>query len=594
MLRNFTGIHCGDCEENKVKKNMDEMDVMDEVDKFQKKMSTVSISSTASTKKRRGVILVLVLVVIALASLSVVMFSRLMRIEAGLASHALRQRQSRLLAESGIEYCRFLLQQDETALAELGGIYDNEAIFCGQIVTERIAMSGASRGEELSERTARDPRDCGRFSIIAPALSTYGELSGEVIRYGLEDESCKINLHWLSALEKKSTGAAKPFLLKLPAMTSDLADAILDWLDEDDESRVGGAETDYYAALEPPYQARNAVPDAIDELLLVRGMTPAIFYGVDANRNGLHDWGETEDFTTEDGTNLLGLASYFTVDSRETIYASDGEKKININASDATALKESLTERFPDNPEWSDYIAAYKERYSSIPSILHLVGNPPSETSTSTTQNTSQNANSQNAAPLKSPFALDVDAMREYLPLLYDYLTTSDTPLVGRINLNQASRAVLEIFALSDDETELWSELENFDALETLESTFLLPEILEEILSARISDSTQHEEADMQYPYWLYTLGIIEDFEQMKKLDGYFCTRGAVFRGQVVGRFDDARSPATRLEFWLDHSEYSHSAADGSKPVRILRQRSLDDLGPGYGAAMLGCEVFAR
>jgi len=36
---------------------------------------------------------------------------------------------------------------------------------------------------------------------------------------------------------------------------------------------------DYYETLNPPYKAKNAAIDTIEELLLVRGVTPTYFYG---------------------------------------------------------------------------------------------------------------------------------------------------------------------------------------------------------------------------------------------------------------------------------------------------------------------------
>ena len=40
-------------------------------------------------------------------------------------------------------------------------------------------------------------------------------------------------------------------------MTEEIADAILDWLDEDEEPREYGAESDYYSSLSPGYAPRT-------------------------------------------------------------------------------------------------------------------------------------------------------------------------------------------------------------------------------------------------------------------------------------------------------------------------------------------------
>jgi general secretion pathway protein K len=69
---------------------------------------------------------------------------------------------------------------------------------------------------------------------------------------------------------------------------SEIVDAILDWRDPDTLVRLHGAESDYYLGLRDPYPAKNGYFDSPDELLRVRGITPAIFYGADG-QPGLRD-----------------------------------------------------------------------------------------------------------------------------------------------------------------------------------------------------------------------------------------------------------------------------------------------------------------
>ena len=58
-----------------------------------------------------------------------------------------------------------------------------------------------------------------------------------------------------------------------------IVDSILDWKDADDLHRLNGAESDYYLSLPNPYRAKDANFDTLEELLLVRGVTPEILYG---------------------------------------------------------------------------------------------------------------------------------------------------------------------------------------------------------------------------------------------------------------------------------------------------------------------------
>ena len=58
-----------------------------------------------------------------------------------------------------------------------------------------------------------------------------------------------------------------------------IADSILDWRDRDKFHHVNGAEDEYYFSLPEPYECKDADFDSVDELLLVRGVTPEIFHG---------------------------------------------------------------------------------------------------------------------------------------------------------------------------------------------------------------------------------------------------------------------------------------------------------------------------
>jgi len=58
-----------------------------------------------------------------------------------------------------------------------------------------------------------------------------------------------------------------------------IVDSILDWRDPDNLHRINGAEDDYYLSLPVPYRAKNGDFESLNELLLVRGMTPEILYG---------------------------------------------------------------------------------------------------------------------------------------------------------------------------------------------------------------------------------------------------------------------------------------------------------------------------
>ncbi|GJQ22302.1 hypothetical protein BIY37_10620 [Candidatus Brocadia sapporoensis] len=56
-----------------------------------------------------------------------------------------------------------------------------------------------------------------------------------------------------------------------------ITDSILDWLDKDELHHINGAEKDYYATLPDPYEPKNGPFESLEELTLVKGVTPQIF-----------------------------------------------------------------------------------------------------------------------------------------------------------------------------------------------------------------------------------------------------------------------------------------------------------------------------
>jgi general secretion pathway protein K len=62
-------------------------------------------------------------------------------------------------------------------------------------------------------------------------------------------------------------------------VSSDVIDSIIDWVSSSSTARFGGAKNDEYARLSPPYYCKNGILDDLSELLLVKGVTPDIYWG---------------------------------------------------------------------------------------------------------------------------------------------------------------------------------------------------------------------------------------------------------------------------------------------------------------------------
>jgi general secretion pathway protein K len=113
-----------------------------------------------------------------------------------------------------------------------------------------------------------------------------GELGDSTYSFSITDESGKININTLT----DANGIILNNLLVNLGISgedaSTIVDSILDWKDADDLHRLHGAEDTYYQALPVPYKAKNGKLDTLEELLLVRGMTPEILFG-SGSRPGL-------------------------------------------------------------------------------------------------------------------------------------------------------------------------------------------------------------------------------------------------------------------------------------------------------------------
>jgi type II secretory pathway component PulK len=129
--------------------------------------------------------------------------------------------------------------------------------------------------------------------------------------FGLVDEASRLHLNMVT----------QAMLEELPGMTPELAAAILDWRDSNDEVTVGGAESETYLRRNPPYRCKNTNYESVAELRLVAGVDLPTLFGDDANLNGVLDQNENDGevstpIDNRDGRVDAGLLEYFTVYSR--------------------------------------------------------------------------------------------------------------------------------------------------------------------------------------------------------------------------------------------------------------------------------------
>lgn len=148
------------------------------------------------------------------------------------------------------------------------------------------------------------------------------ELTKGKIKYSIHDELGKLNLNTASREQiaglVESTGVEE-------AERDIIADSILDWRDEDQDYHLNGAEEDYYISRPLGYASKDGLFDTVEELLLVRGVTPAVFYG--SGRIPPEFGAEAKPFFSR---NFTGLSRRVTV---------NGNGKVNLNTADEKVLE---------------------------------------------------------------------------------------------------------------------------------------------------------------------------------------------------------------------------------------------------------------
>jgi len=162
--------------------------------------------------------------------------------------------------------------------------------FKEQLENKYLAESGLQRGIiELFYRAANKNRQAFfvEEKIFRTDGTTYvGQLENGSYKLSVTDESGKININTLT----DSSGIVLNNLMVnmgIEKETADtIVDSILDWKSPTGLHRLHGADSSYYSSLPNPYKVKNANFDTLEELLLVKGVTPDILYG-NAERPGL-------------------------------------------------------------------------------------------------------------------------------------------------------------------------------------------------------------------------------------------------------------------------------------------------------------------
>ena len=285
-------------------------------------LRTTSTGIRTSASRRSGFVIVAVLMVVTVLSLAAYQYSALMDAEVMAAERIRKTTEAKAAADSGLIVTMAYVSDPAAFEGVLNSNpFDNPSVFQSVVVSDGQSATSQSR-----------------FSLVSLDYSQPPTAGALPLKYGVTDEAGKINVNALFALDT-SGKVLHDALMKLPNMTDDIAWSIVDWIDPNEEESPGGAEDAYYVQLSGnPYHCKNAPLDSIEELLLVKGVTPALLFGTDRNRNGRIDPGE------DDGTGFsIGWSAYLTVYSREPNVDSTGNPRINLNGDDLVQLNTDLT-----------------------------------------------------------------------------------------------------------------------------------------------------------------------------------------------------------------------------------------------------------
>jgi hypothetical protein len=479
---------------------------------------------------RRGMVLMIVAVVVVLLSLAGLSFVVNLQTEHKAARVQGQRLQLGHVVESGAATVQAFCRQPWAVQQQAGGSWDNAAWFRDVLVLD----------DESTKRR-------GQFSVLA---SPADDGEGGQMRFGLQNESARLNLGALVRWEQREPGAGQRALLALPGMTAMLADAILDWLDADATARPFGAEADYYQGRGLPYEPRNGVPQCLEELLLIRDVTRPLVFG--AEPNWAADFGSAGDEAASrpafpgSGGSSQPWAALLTVCSAERNETFDGQPRIPVNGEDLGELHRRLAAVL--DPSWADFVVLYRQYgpYRETVGIGPATPAPETPPPGAPTVDLSVPAKvrieslldlvgakvrpevSPPAAPavVASPWPADPAALRESLPKLLDAVTIGEEPVIeGLINVNLAPRSVLL-------------------AVPGIDVT-----LADRIVATRGAHGSPAE-AGRQVPTWLLAEGLV-DLPAMKALGPYLTCRGDVVRAHIAGTFQPA-GPAQGVEVVID------------------------------------------
>lgn len=384
---------------------------------------------TSAPAKKNASVLVALLWCVALLALFVTSVLYTGRLDLQIAKNHGDSIQAYYLALAGAEKAKAVIYHDaadrqRSAQNHSGLIYDDPSDF-------QDVKLGRGEFRVIHQGTAEDSRK---------------------LFYGVTDEQSRLNINEASLQQ----------LTNLYQLTPEIAAAIIDWRDQDNNVSPGGAEAEYYAAQQPRYIPRNDRIQTARELLLVRGVTRELLLGEDANQNGLLDPEEDDgdaSYPPDNRDGLLdpGWSGAICFESATENKTASGEDRVNVQ----TADEATLTGVPGLSQDIARAIVQYREqnKLESLVDLLEVtaMSSPPNagQPGPGAPPGPDQPPGAPNGQPQQArPQPVGPKLISEDLLMqLADDLTTSaDASQRGLININTASSVVLRCLPGITDE----------------------------------------------------------------------------------------------------------------------------------------------
>jgi len=253
---------------------------------------------------RRGIALIIVMIAIFVLAILAGGFAYSMKVETKLARNRNSESELEWLGRSGVEYARWILAQ--------------------QLLVQNEPY------DALNQVWAGGPGGIGTTNSALLNVQKEVRLGNGSFTWTITDLERKLNINL--ANEAILQQAMVSMGVDAGEITG-IANSILDWIDPDDNARVDGTESEFYQRQEPSYYAKNGPIDDISELLLVRGVTPEIYWGTVSTN---HPPGAFQPHFNRLGMQVAGpMYPFGLVD----LFTPLSTGRLNINTASAAALQ---------------------------------------------------------------------------------------------------------------------------------------------------------------------------------------------------------------------------------------------------------------